>query len=157
MKKRTIVLLALAHAAFWCAVPPIATWSSLQPDGDGGGDILSMIAWIFCVYIFIFCAFVFVFAFPFSFKSIAAQKICILMLLTICLLPVSFWISGSISWSVQLAEFEKFVVRSQPLITAIKSFSRDEKQPPISLEQLVPKYIDRIPKVGLSKRTKFDF
>lgn len=50
---------------------------------------------------------------------------------------------------VRMARMRSFTVRSQPLIAAIEAYVSDHSNPPSTLQDLVPEYLDEIPWTGM--------
>ncbi len=61
---------------------------------------------------------------------------------------------SGLSWELAL---NRVVRNSVPLITAIKSYTRENGAPPSSLPELVPKYISTVPNSGLMMQPSFDY
>jgi len=47
--------------------------------------------------------------------------------------------------------------RARPLIDAISAYQADHGRPPATLDELVPKYLDRIPETGIGARPTFHY
>lgn len=80
-------------------------------------------------------------------------KLCLLCFCSVMMLGGSIFL-GRKTREVALAEFAD---RSAPLIQAIERFDRDTGHAPKDLDDLVPKYIARIPDTGLAQPDKYDY
>ena len=126
----------------------------VSPFGFGGTFLLQFITFL---------------GFPFLLISLA-------MLVSIFLLPfrkfrrhaVTILICGLIYVSIGLAlirlsgpvrmnGFQRLAIQSRPLIKAIEQFVADEGHPPSTLQDLVPKYLSKIPKTGMPAYPKYNY
>ncbi|MBX9788879.1 MAG: hypothetical protein K2Y37_08170 [Pirellulales bacterium] len=57
--------------------------------------------------------------------------------------------------SARMAGMRAFARRSQPLISAIQRFEKDQSAPPTTLEDLVPKYLPAVPTTGMMAYPRF--
>ena len=66
---------------------------------------------------------------------------------------------GGLRWRFEICQTNLVRVtgRAQPLVDAITAFQADHGRPPAALDDLVPKYIDRIPKTGIGMYPEFRY
>ncbi len=63
----------------------------------------------------------------------------------------------SIGSRVRIRGFERLVERSRPLISAVRRFEAENKRPPATLAELVPKYLAGIPNTGMAAYPKYEY
>jgi hypothetical protein len=63
----------------------------------------------------------------------------------------------SIGSKVRIRGFERLVERSRPLISAVRRFEAENKRPPTSLAELVPKYLAVIPNTGMAAYPEYEY
>jgi hypothetical protein len=63
----------------------------------------------------------------------------------------------SIGSKVRIRGFGRLVDRSRPLISAVRRFEAENKRPPASLAELVPKYLAAIPGTGMAAYPKYEY
>lgn len=66
---------------------------------------------------------------------------------------------GGLGWGmhIRVTNVERVIERSQSLVDAITAFQAEHGHPPATLDELVPKYIDRIPKTGIGAWPNFAY
>ncbi len=70
--------------------------------------------------------------------------------------------ASSFGNGIRFKAFQNAVERGNPIVDAVESYIRDTGEPPSSLEELIPTYIEGIPKTGIAAYPdyhylKFDF
>jgi len=58
---------------------------------------------------------------------------------------------------IRMAAFHNLSVKSVPLVNAIHNYSDDKGHPPTSLDDLVPDYLDEIPKTRMMAYSKYRY
>ncbi len=78
-----------------------------------------------------------------------------------CLCAVAFLIgftmSGGSSWKIEREAYVEVAKRSRPLIDAIKAYEKEFGRPPGSLDQLVPRFISKMPDTGIGAVQHFEY
>ncbi len=69
----------------------------------------------------------------------------------------TFYAFASSGAMLRTAAFRDLADRSMPLIEAVKAFEANEGQLPESLEQLVPRYLEKVPSTGLAAYPKYKY
>ena len=63
----------------------------------------------------------------------------------------------AIGSKVRMRGFEELVDRSRPLISAVRRFEVENKRPPGTLADLVPKYLGAIPNTGMAAYPEYEY
>lgn len=82
------------------------------------------------------------------------QTVCALLAITFGLM---WFTAGEISWRIRRAAFERVAQRGEVIVQAIGTYQTQEGKFPESLDDLVPKYIDKIPGTGIRAYPKFEY
>jgi hypothetical protein len=61
------------------------------------------------------------------------------------------------TWKWRIYEYRKMAERSVPLITAIKQYENKYRKPPATLENLVPEYLQKVPKTGMRRYPNYEY
>lgn len=61
-----------------------------------------------------------------------------------------FPVTVNIGFTIRMNAFHKLAKRSKPLIEAVKNYENKYGNPPENLEKLVPEFLERVPKTGMS-------
>jgi hypothetical protein len=66
---------------------------------------------------------------------------------------------GGLEWRFNICQTNLLRVteRGQPLVDAITAYRAEHGRPPAKLDELVPKYLDRIPETGIGKWPEFGY
>jgi len=70
-------------------------------------------------------------------------------------LAVSSLVGNWWGYEVWKQEVQAFVTRSQPLVSALHQYARDQGASPPTLEALVPKYLPEVPQTGWGSRPNY--
>lgn len=143
--RKKILLIFTVLAFFLFAFHVFACWYSVQENGDVTLLMISPLLYFLPVagaglYLpfLIFMAF-----FPKTRESsITGIFICIILL-------TFFGMQIFIGERIRILKFSEIVQESQELIQAIEDFHSEKGRYPVTLEQLVPKYLKKVPKTNL--------
>ena len=61
------------------------------------------------------------------------------------------------AWPQRRAGLQRAATRAEPLIDAIERYKIDQGRPPANLQQLVPRYLPKIPATGMAAYPKFRY
>jgi hypothetical protein len=66
---------------------------------------------------------------------------------------------GGLGWrmNIQYTNLIRVTERGEPLIDAIRTYQAEQGRPPAVLDELVPKYIDRVPETGIGAWPEFRY
>ncbi len=66
---------------------------------------------------------------------------------------------GGLSWRVHIraTNLVRVIERGQPLVDAISAYQTEHGRPPATLDELVPRYIDRLPETGIGMWPEFGY
>ena len=60
-------------------------------------------------------------------------------------------------WTIRKARFNRAAKQAAPLLAAINQYASDKGRPPLSLSDLVPHYVRKIPSTGLREYPQFQY
>jgi len=69
----------------------------------------------------------------------------------------TFYAFGTSGMTLRAAAFRDLAQRSMPLAEAVKTFEEKEGRLPKSLEELVPRYLARVPGTGMAAYPEYDY
>jgi len=90
-------------------------------------------------------------------KRILCPRLQIFCALFAITFVVGWFATGEISWMIRRAAFERVAQRGEVIIQAIDTYHTQESKLPESLNDLVPKYIDKIPGTGIRAYPMFEY
>ena len=143
MKSREL-LLSIAFAVSAVGYFPLSQWLTTTPVGT---DFLLQ-SQIFYLLLLSVSVLGFPVLMVCLFFQRTRRRALILLGLTAVYIPCCF-IGVILGHKVRMNGMQAFTVRSQLLIAAIKDYERDHSKVPVSLEELVPKYLPRVPSTGM--------
>jgi hypothetical protein len=82
------------------------------------------------------------------------QILCALFTITFGL---TWFVVGRTSWFIRRTAFQRVAERGEALIQAIDTYRNQEDRLPESLNDLVPKYIEKIPRTGIRAYPDFEY
>jgi len=143
-----LIVLAVSAIGFF----PFSQWLSTTKVGT---DFL-----LWCQALYIFAALASVLAFPVlivrAIMPRTRHRSLFYLLLVVLLVPSC--IAGiRLGYITRMAGMRSFAQRSQPLISAIKRFEKDQSIPPKKLQDLVPKYLAAVPTTGMMAYPRFEY
>ena len=68
-----------------------------------------------------------------------------------------FYPGFNIFWNTRRAGLQQAATRARPLIVAIENFRLDNKRAPHDLQELMPKYLAKIPRTGMASYPRFRY
>ncbi len=70
---------------------------------------------------------------------------------------LGFFAASHFSMTIRMKTFERLGERSMPLVSAIHRFCTDSGRPPQTLSELVPAYLEQVPRTGIAAYPEFDY
>jgi hypothetical protein len=147
--------LALAITPLW--LDPLAWWLAFSPV-PAVSYLGMLLASLELLYAFVFLAALVAFVVcPIRLLFRKYRPGALSWLLCAVVFVPAFGVGLGLRAGICSSNVDRVIERGQPLADAITAYHAEHGHPPVTLDELVPKYIDRIPETGIGSLPNFSY